>query len=295
MEEIWKDIEGYEGIYKVSSFGNVMSLKRYGRKESKLLCIVTSKSGYAAVTLCIKQKCAICKVHQLVAYAFLGYKYDKNVDLVIDHIDNNPLNNRLNNLRLITNRENSSKDRPNKTSGHTGVTLDKRCNKWVSKIGYKDRTIVIGSFDIEELDNAISAYKNAVIDAESGIDLDKKYPKKEYTSKFKGVFFNTIHQKWQACIKFNGKTVCLGRFSNEIDAKNAVDEATRKIALGEFKARVKNEYEGISYFKKINKWGVTVVLDGKRTYIGSFKTKEDAYFSQMEYLNKYNSYVSIGN
>ena len=38
----------------------------------------------------------------------------------------------------------------------------------------------------------------------------------------------------------------------KIDAKNAVDEATRKIALGEFKARVKNEYEGIvSQYKEV--------------------------------------------
>lgn len=66
MEEIWKDIEGYEGLYQVSSEGRVLNVKR-----NKTLKPMTNKDGYYYVNLSINGKYKSKQVHRLVALAFL--------------------------------------------------------------------------------------------------------------------------------------------------------------------------------------------------------------------------------
>lgn len=95
MEEVWKDIAGYEGLYQVSNLGNVKSLnwKRCGYAKnltpkllnSKRFCVQLSKNGKTKYYL----------IHQLVAIAFIPNpnKYNE-----INHIDENPLNNAVSNL-----------------------------------------------------------------------------------------------------------------------------------------------------------------------------------------------------
>lgn len=96
MEEIWKDISGFEGLYMVSSMGRVKSV-RYKR----ILRGWVDKEGYAYVH--IKNKSY--KVHRLVAQAFIPNPDNKPY---IDHIDTNPSNNRVENLRWATPKENSN-------------------------------------------------------------------------------------------------------------------------------------------------------------------------------------------
>ncbi len=47
MEELWKDLKGYEGVYMISTFGNIKSFKRY--KEGKLLNPKSDKDGYKEI------------------------------------------------------------------------------------------------------------------------------------------------------------------------------------------------------------------------------------------------------
>lgn len=98
--EIWKDIEGYIGIYQVSNHGNVRSL-RFARKKDavKVLKPILSSSGYYVVTLCGKQT----RIHRLVASAFCD---NPNGYDVVDHIDTDPTNNKAENLRWTTQRGN---------------------------------------------------------------------------------------------------------------------------------------------------------------------------------------------
>jgi len=73
--------------------------------------------------------------------------------LVVDHIDRNPLNNRKNNLRSVTNRENSQNitKYKNKTSKYVGVYYDKRAGKWSSRIhGLHGERINLGYYFTEE-------------------------------------------------------------------------------------------------------------------------------------------------
>lgn len=164
MEEIFKDIPSYEGMYQVSNLGNVKSLSRKMNKgkiifisKEKLLKLSKDGRGYIQVNLSKEKNILNKKVHQLVAMAFLNHKPDKTYKLVVDHINNIKTDNRLENLQLITNRENCSKDRKG-SSKYTGVSLDKTRDKWFVSIALNGKTIHLGRFKTEL--EAHKAYKN---------------------------------------------------------------------------------------------------------------------------------------
>lgn len=111
MKEEWRDIRGYEGIYQVSNLGNVKSLPRtlpharYGTRtyKGKRRALRFDDDGYLSVTLCRSGTVKGFRVHRLVADAFIGECAE---DMVVMHIDDNPSNNQVDNLRIGTVREN---------------------------------------------------------------------------------------------------------------------------------------------------------------------------------------------
>jgi hypothetical protein len=128
--EIWKDVPNYEGHYKVSNYGRLKTLKR---NKERLMSPAIGGTNYLQVLLYKNSIRTNFKLHQIVAMAFLGH-IPKGHNLVVDHIDNNKLNNRLENLQIISNRENISKDKKGYTSQYVGVSWDKRQKKWSSNI-----------------------------------------------------------------------------------------------------------------------------------------------------------------
>ena len=163
MNEIWKDVVGYEGVYQVSNLGNVKSLPRLVKRKhlvllkEKILKPGTSSGGYFIVILRKEMNSKVKKIHQLVAITFLNHKVDKH-KIVVDHINNNPQDNRVENLQLITARENCSKDRINTSSKYTGVTWDKSKNKWTSQIQINKKQLHLGRYKTEL--EAHQAYQN---------------------------------------------------------------------------------------------------------------------------------------
>lgn len=97
MTEIWRDIEGYEGLYQVSNTGFVKSMR--GNRILKPSVTVM----HQMVNLYKDRKPFSTYVHHLVAAAFLGERPDNHV---IHHIDENPLNNRADNLQYVTQYQN---------------------------------------------------------------------------------------------------------------------------------------------------------------------------------------------
>ena len=95
MEEVWKDIRGYEGLYQVSNFGNVKSLNWQGRGYPKNLTPKLLNTNRLCVQLSLGGKTKYYLVHRLVAMAFIPnpYGYEE-----INHIDENPQNNEYTNL-----------------------------------------------------------------------------------------------------------------------------------------------------------------------------------------------------
>ena len=103
INEIWKPVVGWEDCYMVSSMGRVKSLDRWVNSKSgslrfskgKILSHNIDKDGYHSVTLCVDNKVKKMRVHRLVAETFLPNP--KNYP-IINHRDENPSNNILDNL-----------------------------------------------------------------------------------------------------------------------------------------------------------------------------------------------------
>lgn len=97
MEEEWRDIEGYEGLYQVSNLGRVKRLP-------KIMKTTTDAQGYKVISLKDESgKAKVVKVHRLVAQAFLPNPENKPV---VDHINTDRGNNFVDNLRWCTQKEN---------------------------------------------------------------------------------------------------------------------------------------------------------------------------------------------
>ena len=161
MEEEYKEIPGYDGAYQASNLGNIKSFKGLS-KEGRILKPGLSGDkgrGYLAVGLLKDGKKKTIKVHQLVAITFLNHKPDGTQKIVVDHINNDRLDNRLENLQLISQRHNSSKDKKGGTSKYTGVSWDKPSNKWRASIRIDGKIKYLGLFDDEQ--EAALAYKKS--------------------------------------------------------------------------------------------------------------------------------------
>lgn len=99
MEEIWKPIEGFEERYEISNCGNVASLKYGGRDSWGLLVPKKNNKGYLWVELWKDKKRSCFLIHRLVAQAFLE---NENGYDIVNHKDENPLNNHVENLEWCT-------------------------------------------------------------------------------------------------------------------------------------------------------------------------------------------------
>jgi hypothetical protein len=154
MEEEWKDIPGYEGLYQVSSFGNVKSLGNDKSRKERIMQLIKNSTNYLTVKLCKFGKYKGFQVHQLVAITFLDHKPSGH-SIVINHIDNNQLNNSVNNLELVSNRYNSICHKNN-----PGIYLHKKSGRYVSMIYIDKKRINLGYF--EDKEKALQIYQKAL-------------------------------------------------------------------------------------------------------------------------------------
>jgi len=131
MEETWKAVVGYEGLYDVSDLGRVRSLN-YNRTGSvHLLKEVVGSGMYTSVNLCKAGQAKQDRVHSLVAKSFLDPDY-LSKGLVVNHKDFNRQNNVLSNLEIVTYRDNTNLKHLPSTSKYTGVSWNR--GKWTSHI-----------------------------------------------------------------------------------------------------------------------------------------------------------------
>lgn len=126
-EEIWKPVVGYEGFYEVSNLGHIRSLNynKTGKTEAIRPSITTN--GRAQVILAFNGRKTHKLVHRIVAEAFIPNQENKPC---IDHIDTNPLNNLVDNLRWCTRSENNLNMITRKRLSAAGVFKMK--NQWSS-------------------------------------------------------------------------------------------------------------------------------------------------------------------
>lgn len=166
--ESWKDIKGYEGYYQISDLGNVKSLERKSKGLSGSIRILKERllrpsggtGNYLKVVLVKNCNVKSFRCHVLVAQAFLGHLPDGTHRICVDHIDCDIHNNKVENLQLLSSRENLSKDKGSKNSSskYLGVHWNKKSSKWMSQIFVNGKSEYLGYFTDEK--EAGEAYKN---------------------------------------------------------------------------------------------------------------------------------------
>lgn len=221
MKEVWKDIPGYEGHYQASNLGRIKSLERLdplGRRvREKILSQNFKGNGYLIVSLSMNGSLTSKTVHSLVAMAFLNHT-PCGLELVVDHINNIRHDNRVENLQLISQRENSSKNPKGSCDKYTGVIYKRSQEKFVADIRINMKKVRIGTFNTAE--EASKAYNEVLNAYNNGKDIHvilKKY-KKYPSSPQKGVHFSSKHKKWVVKFTKNKKNIYLGMYKNEKDA-----------------------------------------------------------------------------
>lgn len=161
--EVWKDISGYEGVYKISNTGLVKSLGwlrirsrgRVSKRDDILLKQTVTHRGYRRVELNLKGQAQKFVVHRLVAIAFIPNPRNKPE---VNHIDGDKENNSLSNLEWCTSEENKShafvNDLSHQVSGekHVCAKLTKEqvieIRSKFSKGEYKNQTNVAKIYNV---------------------------------------------------------------------------------------------------------------------------------------------------
>ena len=144
--EIWKPIPNYDG-YEVSNYGRVKSLK-LGREL--ILKPKDDFRGYFNIQLWVKNRKKPFKIHQLVAMAFLGHK-PNGQKLVVNHINFDKKDNSLENLEIVTQRQNANLKHIKSSSIYTGVTWNKKNKRYRALIVINRYQIYLGEFKDEKI------------------------------------------------------------------------------------------------------------------------------------------------
>lgn len=154
-KEIWKDIKGFEGLYKVSNYGRIKSLakkKGWHFVKEKILKLSEDKDGYLRIMLSKKSKAKLFRVHRLVAETFLDKKDfksmpEENRELInLDYLEVNhkkdKKNNNVDNLEWSTQNYNLHYGNRNKkisiSLGKPVLQYDKAGNKIAEYLSSQD-------------------------------------------------------------------------------------------------------------------------------------------------------------
>jgi len=172
-EEIWKDIEGYEGYYQVSNMGRVRSVDRvvennkggYCQLKGRLLKFHTTKKGYHRVNLNKNGKIKYFLVHRLVTQAFISNPESKPQ---VNHIDGVKTNNNVSNLEWCTPSENI------KHSFESGLNNNKGERHHKSKLN-RDDVITIkllyskGKHTLKDIGNMFNVHNSTISEIINGV------------------------------------------------------------------------------------------------------------------------------
>lgn len=149
LVEEWKDIIGYEGIYKISNMGRIKGLgfkrNKFSRNKEGLLQPYINNHGYQTITLTDRSgKSKTHSIHQLVGKHFIDNP--NNYD-IIDHINTNSADNRYFNLRWVTQQENMNNDKTIEKFTKPVIVLDKNGNVISNGLGVAETAKNIGVSD----------------------------------------------------------------------------------------------------------------------------------------------------
>jgi len=155
-QEKWLPVVGFEDSYEVSDLGRVRSVTRERPNKHKSTALIAgfylipmkNKSGHLSVKLYKNNSPKQKFIHTLVVESFVGVGLVKK-GFVIDHVNNIPSDNRLENLQIITMSLNGRKDRSKGTSNYRWVYFDKTYNRWWFSINVQGKKVRSTRFKTE--------------------------------------------------------------------------------------------------------------------------------------------------
>lgn len=229
MEKEWRDIPGYEGLYKISKDGDVYSVI-----SDILLKTHMRKDGYLAFGLYKDGKRKTCYVHRTVALAFIGKRPD---GLCVNHKDGVKTNNRVDNLEYITQGENVEH------AVRMGLSNYKGENSYFSKLINSDinkirRLLDSRKFSVLEIAKMFDVKANTIYrikhgttwahiktDGDFDLEFDSRYKLNEYiVSDIKGLMGSGEYSQNEIAEKFGVSPQTIsniksGRTWGEVEAK----------------------------------------------------------------------------
>jgi len=136
VEEIWRPVYEWEDRYEVSNLGRIRSIWRQGPPILRKLCYNTARR---CVQFQARKKGRVKNlyVHRCVYIAFVG---NISKGRTIDHIDGDPKNNNVNNLRCCSQAENVRNRRMRNGKMYKGVFFHKNDKKWEAQVGIDGKT-----------------------------------------------------------------------------------------------------------------------------------------------------------
>lgn len=224
---------GLETNVEVTRCGRVRRVPKDWTRKSKIGEIDSrwyiKNKTYFRFCVCIKgKKHNYISTHQAMACIFLGHDLTRK-DMVIDHIDSNKSNNHVDNLRIVTQRENSSKEvtQNKKSKLPTGVTLTPH-NRYRTIISIKNKNYNLGTY--KTMEEALDVYQEALKKINEGCFVP---PQREERELPVGVHYRKDRNKYYTGIEIrvNGVRMYtyLGTFYTPEDASSAYQEAKRSL------------------------------------------------------------------
>jgi len=254
--EVWKDIPSLKNMYQASNMGRIKSkerevIKEKGRsyiKPQQLLSPNNNGRDYLSVMLAIDGKYFRRYIHRLVMEAFNGES-----KLTVDHIDRDKSNNRLENLRYLTQRENTvafQEQNENKSCKSVGVSFYKGLGKFGASIKLGTDSYSLGIYNSEE--EASIVYQKALYNWEVlGVKPREKQYKGKRDERLKGIYKNE-YNTYSVFKYFNYKqyyikgfltieeaTIHRDRLYNIIPKE--IDEELLKFIIQEYKNKYLND------------------------------------------------------
>lgn len=156
MDEIWKEINGFDGRYAISSNGRIKILKGYG--QGRIKKVRTDKDGYKSTTLFDGTKYHICRVHRAVAKAFIPNP--GNLPCV-NHKDEDKSNNVSSNLEWCSVSYNNNYGTRTKRMAKTQSGKE-RASLWIPVLG-------------EDIHTGVKLYFQSAKDAEKQLGIDRAH------------------------------------------------------------------------------------------------------------------------
>lgn len=241
--EIWKDIPGYSN-YQLSNLGRVRNIKR-----GTILKVETTKKGNGTyyrvrlASLC-KSKDVHFMLHRLLYEVFVGPIPDGKE---IDHIDRNPANNDLSNLRLASRSQNNTNSKIQNKHGYKGIGKWGKEDKWSANI--------------------------------KGIGIAREWLGPFYTKEKAALAYNLRARE------LFGEFACLNEFLISEEEIYALEKKAENTFLNSPKKKggnLSNKYKGISHC--VSGFRLRLNINGREKFIGIYSSAEDALRAKEEFL-----------